>query len=197
MFLKKKRKPVTAKTIAVKSAISGAGVTHFCLCMAHSLAVSGYRVAVVEWNGHQELVEIEKLFSGFGFESSKEGRFRLRRVDYYKNYQGKGFADFKKENYDYIIADMGKRNHSYFEEADYPIFWLTGSEWKAGIFLSALEEQDEKIGPRLHIGINFGNEEEKKFFQKHTGGKLFCFPFWKDPFSSTPEQRQQIEKILE
>ena len=103
MFGQEKKQSRMVKTVAVRAMDRGLGATHISLCIANALALSGGRVAMIEWNSHQELEEIEKIFTGFGYEDKNKQVFRIRRVDYYKSYQEKGLATLKKENYDMPI----------------------------------------------------------------------------------------------
>lgn len=184
------------QTIAVKGADRGLGATHLSLCMANTLALTGKRVAMIEWNTGSDLAEIEKIFSGFGFQTGNQKMFRIRRVDYYKNYQERGLAGLKKENYDWLIADLGVHAHPYFAEADYPVLVISGSEWRAGKSLLTLKAAEAEIGRRLKVFINFGNQEELLFFQRKSQAEIYNFPFWKDAFSSTKEQRERLAQIF-
>ncbi|MDO4766172.1 MAG: hypothetical protein Q4A29_08940 [Eubacteriales bacterium] len=194
MILRKRQYEM--KTVAVQVPERGMGATHICVCFAHALAALGKKVALIEWNSHQDFVEIEKSFQGFGFEKKEEQVFRIRRVDYYKSYQEKGLASIKKENYDYIIADMGNTRNSYFAEADYPVLILTGNEWKANRWIPVLKKYESELGERLKLIINFGNKEERNFFRKYCSLQIHNFPFWKDAFGSDREQRELLLQIL-
>lgn len=195
MFFGKKEEKQT-QTIAVRGVEKGVGVTHICICIANSLALLGYRVALLEWNNHTDFVEIEKAFAGFGYEETSEKVFRIRKVSYYKSYQERGLALLKKEGFDFVIADMGIGKNPYFEEVDYPILLVNGCEWKAAGYLTEMKKTAEKIGNRLHVFINFGNEEERKEYKKKYQGRMTCFPFWKNPFGSNKEQREWIRQII-
>ncbi|RRD94562.1 hypothetical protein EII17_07195 [Clostridiales bacterium COT073_COT-073] len=183
------------QTIAVKGADRGLGATHLSLCLANALAMTG-RVAMLEWNAGNDLAEIEKIFSGFGFQAGNEKMFRIRRVDYYKHYQERGLAGLKKENYDWIIADLGTYAHPYFAEADHPVLVVSGSEWRAGKALLTVKAAEAEVGRRLKVFINFGNQEELLFFQRKSQAQIYNFPFWKDAFSSTKEQREHLSQIF-
>lgn len=197
MFGQEKRQNRIVKTIAVKAIDRGLGATHVSLCLANALALTGGRVAMIEWNSHRELEEIEKIFSGFGYEDKDKQVFRIRRVDYYKSYQEKGMASLKKENYDFVIADIGSQANSYFAEADYPLLIVSGSEWKAARALDEIKKLEEVVGSRLKVIVNFGVPEELAFFRKKYQGEIYAFPFWKDPFASQKEQREWIGQMFQ
>lgn len=195
MFFGKKEEKKT-QTVAVRGIEKGVGTTHVSICLANSLAILGYRVALLEWNNHADFVEIEKVFAGYGYEEASEKVFRIRKVRYYKGYQEKGLAPLKKEGFDYIIADMGTGKNPYFAEVDYPILLVNGCEWKAAKYLTEMKKTAEIIGDRLHILINYGSEEERKEFKKKYQGRMTCFPFWKNAFGSNKEQREWIRQIV-
>ncbi len=197
MLLKAKKIGGLSKTIAVRALGRGIGATHISLCLANTLSLTGNRVALVEWNSHQELEEIEKIFAGFGYEDKNKQIFRIRRVDYYKSYQESGMASLKKENYDFVVADIGNQANPYFAEADYPLLVVSGSEWKAARSLEQIKKTEETVGARLKVLINFGTTEEIAFFRKRYQGEIYGFPFWKDPFSSKKEQREWIDRIFD
>lgn len=196
MFGQEKKQNRIVKTIAVRAIDRGLGATHISLCLANALALSGGRVALIEWNSHRELEEIEKIFAGFGYEDKSKQVFRIRRVDYYKSYQEKGLASLKKENYDFVIADIGSHANSYFAEADYPLLVVSGSEWKAARAMTEIKKLEELVGSRLKVMVNFGTPEELGFFRKKYQGEIYAFPFWKDPFSSQKEERAWVEQIF-
>ena len=195
MFGQEKKQNRIVKTIAVRTIDRGLGATHISLCLANALALSGGRVALIEWNSHRELEEIEKIFAGFGYEDKNKQVFRIRRVDYYKSYQEKGLASLKKENYDFVIADIGSHANAYFAEADYPLLIVSGSEWKAARALTEIKKLEEAVGSRLKVMVNFGTSEELAFFRKKYQGGIYAFPFWKDPFASKKEEREWVWKI--
>lgn len=196
MFFKKQKEIDSVKVIALKSPERGLGTTHISLCIANTLATMGKRVAVIEWNGHNDFAEIERTFRGFGYEARNSDFFRIRRVDYYKSYQQKGLAELKKGKYDLIIADIGTHQNPYFAEADIPILVISGSEWKAGKLLPTVKEYEDKVGSRLKVFLNFGTAEEISFFQKRSRAGFYAFPFWKDVFSSKKEQRNQVLQMV-
>ncbi len=197
MFGQEKKQNRIVKTIAVRAIDRGLGATHISLCLANALALSGGRVALIEWNSHCELEEIEKIFAGFGYEDKNKQVFRIRRVDYYKSYQEKGLASLKKENYDFVIADIGSHANSYFAEADYPLLIVSGSEWKAARALVEIKKLEEAVGLRLKVMVNFGTQEELAFFRKKYQGRIYAFPFWKDPFASKKEEREWVWQIFQ
>lgn len=191
LFLKNKDKQ-KLQIIAVRGGERGLGATHISLCIANSLSLSGKRVAIIEWNSHRSFMEIEKAFNGFGYESRSDNIFRIRRLDYYKNYQEKGLVGIKKENYDYIVADLGTNQNPYFAEADCPILLVSGSEWRATKLLPEIKREEDHIGHRLQVCVNLGNQEEVKFFQKQSQARVYAFPYWKDAFASKKDQRDWI-----
>ena len=58
-------------------------------------------------------------------------------------------------------------------------------------------QEEEAVGSRLKVMVNFGTPEELAFFRKKYQGEIYAFPFWKDPFASKKEEREWVWKIFQ
>lgn len=120
--------------IAVVGVESKVGCTHQSILIANYLASKGKTVGLIEANHSKDFSSIESAYEGVKGPVSNQVKFKINAVDYYKNGIQLDMSVILKENYDYIVLDIGNHDGSdwmnEFLRAHMQIVMGAGSEWR-------------------------------------------------------------------
>jgi eukaryotic-like serine/threonine-protein kinase len=124
--------------ISVVGASAGSGTTHTAIAIAHLLARSYKKVAVVEMEpkatAFLQLARMldEKVYAANG---NQARRFSISHVAYAKPTSRSDFISLLSEGFECVVCDLGigqsKELLEEFRRADLPVIVGSGAEWKA------------------------------------------------------------------
>lgn len=123
--------------VGVVGASAGAGATHTAIALAHLLARSFKKVAIVEMNPKSlafsrlaRLMDVE----AFAANGSHWGRFRIGQVSYAKPMSRSDFIALLSEGFGCVVCDLGtgqsKELMEEFRRADLSVIVGSGAAWK-------------------------------------------------------------------
>ena len=127
---------IGTRVIAVMGVGSGAGTTHTAICIAHYLARTFSKVAIVEMNmNSSSFTRIQEVIEGgTSITKQQERRFSVEDVDYYRQTARANVIALLGGSYNFVVMDLGSyRDNDRLEEflrADVPILVGWGSEWR-------------------------------------------------------------------
>lgn len=184
------------ETIAIVSAGRHTGATHLTLCLANILcSVRGERVAVLEWNTHQDFQKLEQICTR---QMGITKPFRVLGVDYYKAAGSREWEFCMQKTYRYILVDYGEADEQIlFESRRCGTRIMLGalSEWQQDAFLAQIEaEQKWKRG--FIFAVTFGSRQTKAEAEKKLHVKLHQVPLSVDAFSVGWDDIRQLMKLL-
>ena len=147
------------------------------LCSAY-----GKRVAVLEWNRHEDFVKLERACTG---KVSEQKPFRVLNVDYYKAAGVKEWELCMQQPYDHILVDYGDADQKILYECgrcEKRILLGSLTEWQQDAFLVQLQEEKERKRG-LSFAVTFGSEETKENIEKKFRIPLRRIPVSVDAFT--------------
>lgn len=165
-----------------------AGATHFTVLLANYLAgVLRKKTAVLEWNGHGDLTEMEAFCMG---RRSERKEYHVLDVLYVKNAGLEELVSCINRRYDRIIIDFGdsfSRNRTEFLRCDRRIVLLALSEWQMARCLefTVLTAGERDKGWEYYTV--FGSEETRLEIKRKLGLAVQRVPFSVDAFTVTRE----------
>lgn len=182
--------------ISVLGVSHGIGVTHTCILLANCFK-DNKKVAVIELNDHKHFKEM------FHHKINRDEiqKAVYNNVHYFWNTNLVQFWTHFRQEYDYVIIDMGAFEDLYdldeFLRADIKIVITHGSDWKMKElfeFYSSTLKYDPKN--QWIYGVPFLDKKYLKEMHKSIENKIFNIPFQMDPFRPSKDVCEVLEKIL-
>lgn len=195
---KNKRKTVflEAKTVGIVSAGRNTGATHLTICLANILcSVRGERVAVLEWNSHQDFMKMEGICTGsLGITKP----FQVLGVDYYKEAGIREWELCMQQPYNYVLIDYGEADEQVLYEigrCERRIMLGSLTEWQQDAFLVQITEE-KKWKRGFAFAVTFGSRETRAEAEKRLRISLHQVPLSVDAFSVTWDDMKQLKILL-
>lgn len=171
------------------------GVTHLTISLANLLcSVRGVRVAVLEWNSHQDFSRMEKVCTG---KVGKTKPFSVLGVDYYKEAGSREWELCMLGSYDYVVVDYGEAGEAVLYEigrCDKKIMLGALTEWQQDACLACLDEE-QKLKRGLTFAVVFGSKAIRAEAEKKYHVILHAVPLSVDAFAVTWEVMNEL-KVL-
>lgn len=161
------------KTIGIIGCGSGTGVTHLSIMLGNYLgSKEKKRIAIVEFNYHNEFEEIQKFYTGIEDPKILGNKFKIANTTYYKSVSKNQLPEILNEEYEYIIYDFGSdyaENENEFLRCGEKIVVGILSEWKHTqyeYFLDKTKEERLK-GNWEYLSIFGGTNVKDSINQKY------------------------------
>lgn len=172
------------------------GVTHYCILMANYLAgVLRKRVAVLEWNNHDDFERMEQFCMK---KTDNQKPFELLEVHYYKSAGEEELVRCMELNYDKIIIDFGTSvgiGRMEYLRCDKKAVLMALSEWQIDACLEFALWVDDKQRKNWGYFTVFGSEESRREIVKKLKIPLKRIPYSEDAFAVTGELMAYFKKI--
>ncbi|MDU2241771.1 MAG: protein kinase [Paenibacillus sp.] len=191
--------------VGVVGASTGAGATHTAIALAHALARSIKKVAIVEMNPKSadfsrlaRLLE-EEVSTAYG---SHRGRFRIGQVVYAKPASRSDFIALLSEGFGCIVCDLGtgqsKELMEEFRRADLSVIVGSGAAWKGEElerFIFALSG-GEQIPPSWRLCVPFASNDGLRRIRKTLRTKcVYGLPADPNPFDPAAPMSTLLQEV--
>lgn len=195
------RRPARSYVIAVMGSMSGVGVTHTSIALAHALSGHSGRVAIVEMDpkstAFQRLARIEEG-RDTGSRGGGQGRLRIKGVDYIRAPSRMELLDLISGTYEFVIADLGssrrKELMEEFSRADLSLFIVPAAKWRHED-LMLLQESVIAAKRNLVCCVPMAAPIAVKHIRKMMGlDKVFALPVEHNPFSPGIEMQEALSE---
>ena len=193
--------------VSVMAASAGAGATHTAIALAHTMARSMKKVAVVEMNPKSTaFVRLVQLLEGdeYAAELNNRGRFRVGQVVYAKLTSRADFLAMLSEGFGCVICDLGtcrsKELMEEFHRADLSIVVGAGAEWRAGEIDRFVETFGVKgqIPVSWRICIPFASPARLRRIRRELHFKgVYALPPDSNPFDPGPSTAAALQEVCE
>lgn len=181
--------------IGIMGVEEGVGSTHTSIMFANYVGRKVKKIALVEWGRQEAFEKIEKVYEGRGFREYDE-KFKINKVEYFKNYSESGFAGFRRENYDVVVVDFGKQSGKKIKaitEVDKIFIVGRSNEWRIHEIIEFNETYEEI--PCTYV-VPFAESMEMKLLKKQTGKEVFSVYHQKDPFVDKADNNEIFEIMM-
>lgn len=190
------------------------GTSHLAISMANYLAgVKRKKVALLEWNDHNDFSALEKLIRADRKKKSRQtegnqagsaqrwnsgNMFQIMEVDYYKMADPAVLSFCLEQSYHYIIMDYGEATGSSLCECarcDKKVLVGSLSEWKAEAFLEALKRTGKR-DKSWKLAVFSGSEDARREVETLFSCDLQRIPASVDAFCITHVEMSCFETLL-
>ncbi|EES71967.1 protein kinase domain-containing protein [Paenibacillus sp. MB22_1] len=193
--------------VSVIAASAGAGATHTAIALAHTLARSMKRVAVVEMDPKSSaFVRLAQLLEGdeYAVDLNKRGRFHIGQVVYAKLTSRADYLSMLSEGFGCIICDLGtarsKELLEEFRRADLSIVVGAGAEWRYGELERFVEAFNVKgqIPVSWRICVPFASAASLRRIRRELHFKsVYALPADPNPFDPGPSISAALQEVCE
>lgn len=189
---------VGTNEVAFMGVSHGVGVTHTAIMYANFLC-SKYRVAVLELNQSGDFKEIYTLVENG--RSSDSSFFRYKGVDFYWNIDYSQFISKHKDDYDFVVLDLGSYDELYdmedFIRSDIRIVLGHAIDWKLNE-IRQFYDSTRKYDPNnsWYFFIPFLTEKHISDVKEFVNNKVYTIPFNTNPFSPSEEIKNIFNEVL-
>ncbi|WP_243895844.1 serine/threonine-protein kinase [Paenibacillus sp. F411] len=184
---------------AVLGAAPGIGVTHCCIMMAHYLAKSFKRVAIVEMGLKSTAF---KQIQEIAVDASRqhERKFVIQGIDYWRQAARSDIISLLAGSYDAVVLDLGAyRDSDRLEEffrAQIPVVVCPSAEWRWKDVQAVTQALSRYSQPGRVYALPCSDEGEAERMSRKLGGsQVVPLPLLKDPFQYTDTTRQAMDQI--
>jgi len=178
----------------------GVGVTHLCLMLGSYFSQSRNTIALVEWKNQDSFTALQEAYEGKQLHDEPlEEPFRIKKVDYYKQFSQGSLSTLKDGSYQVIVVDFGEVSESkatMFNEMDIKLLVGHGNEWKYKEIEAVLRRFDTTISHQWKVVLPFSTQEEIHIVKKITRQKIRGLSYCKDPFRYDETIAKEIEQLL-
>ncbi|WP_017812442.1 serine/threonine protein kinase [Paenibacillus shenyangensis] len=193
------------QVIAVMGSTSGTGTTHTAVAIAHYLARSQQKVALVEMNDHPgAFARIQQVaVNGMAEQQMllEERKFTLEGVDYWRESARAEVVGLLGGSYRFIILDLGRyQQNARLEEflrADIPIVVGSGAEWRYQDVLKMAADLHRYPQDKWHyyLPLSPSDAVERLKHELHTE-QVYSIPWHPDPFDNQPATAAILKKLF-
>ncbi|WP_211269509.1 serine/threonine-protein kinase [Paenibacillus glacialis] len=194
---------VGTRVITVMGVSSGAGATHTAICIAHYLARTSSKVAIVEMNMEASaFTRIQQIVEGEdGLVIQHERRFSVEGVDYYRQTEREYLIELLGGSYNFVIMDLGSYHENdtleEFLRADIPILVGWGSEWR-------MQDMSECISGLTRYPQNkwvyclplAPSDAVQRLRKLINSNKVYSVPLHLDPFDRCEEMDKLMNQLF-
>jgi len=178
----------------------GVGVTHLCLLLGSYFSQSRNTIALVEWKNQDSFSALQEAYEGKQIQDEIPlVPFRIKKVDYFKQFSQGSLSTLKDGSYQVIVVDFGEVSESkaaMFNEMDLKILVGHGNEWKYKEIEAVLNRFDVYSSQHWKVVLPFSTQEEIKIVKKITHHKIRGISYCKDPFRYDEAIAKEIEQLL-
>ncbi|WP_458122184.1 protein kinase domain-containing protein [Paenibacillus sp. Z6-24] len=193
------------QVIAVMGATSGTGTTHTAVSIAHHLARSQQKVALVEMNHIPgAFARIQQVAVNGMAERHmllEERKFTLEGVDYWRESARAEVVGLLGGSYRFIILDLGRYQQNdrleEFLRADIPIIVGSGAEWRYQDVLKMAADLQRYPQDKWQYCLPLAPEDAVQRLQRelHTE-QVHSIPWNPDPFDHQPAAASVLRELL-
>lgn len=168
-------------------------MTHLAVWIANYFtAVCHERTAVLEWNGHGDIMRMGK------FCTASEDFCRILDADYYAGAGAEALVRCLNDKYRRIILDFGEISESHLQECgrcDRKVIVGALSEWRAAAFLEEAKRKKER-DDSWSYAVAFGSEDTRKELEKTFRMTCMRIPASVDAFAVARADMKFFERLL-
>lgn len=185
--------------IGVAGSSSSVGTTHLAILTAAYLSgVLRKKTAVLEWNGTEAFVDLEKILSKKAVTKENGKTFNMLGIFFCKKAGAEAFIDCTEQGFEAVVADFGCYRGSIREEflrCDRRFLVCSGSDWQL-LQAAELIRKEFTQKNRVEYFSSFGTEETLRMAEKHLKVQIRRIPFSPDAFVITGESMAFFGKFL-
>ncbi len=191
-------------TIAVMGAGSGTGTTHTAIAVAHYLARSYGKVALVEMNLQSPAFgRIQRIAAGRTDRvQTGERKFEVQGVDYWRQTGRADVISLLGGSYDFVVMDLGayfgNDRLEEFLRADIPIIVGSGAEWKHQDLVGLVQQLSSHPQHKWMYFLPLAPQDAVHRLRRTLGtSRVFSIPLQVDPFDQCDEMDRAFVRIFQ
>jgi hypothetical protein len=188
--------------IAVAGIEKGVGTTHTAILVANHLASKGYQVKLIECNGSNEFVYIEKAYEGRNVDVNRSDEFEINGVTYVKSSENLDMTVQMTSEHTHIVLDLGSyENSEYIEEfhrAGIQLLVGSGSEWKQYTIKQFIKSNRDVDQSRWKFVVPFANKQTINDIKGDNEDiSVVAIPYHPDPFIGQDKTEECLDVLFE